>query len=82
MDRAGVEDRVYRLHYNESQKRNDTFALVRASAMHVMHAQAGACTHHIFVGDCAVVRGWRIGTALEQTAAGLQLQTLPGWMRQ
>jgi hypothetical protein len=29
MDREGVEDRVYRLHYNDSQKRTDTFSLVR-----------------------------------------------------
>jgi hypothetical protein len=29
MDREGVEDRVYRLHYNNSQKRTDTFSLVR-----------------------------------------------------
>lgn len=28
MDREGVEDRVYRLHYNSSQKRTDTFSLV------------------------------------------------------
>jgi hypothetical protein len=30
MDREGVEDRVYRLHYNNSQKRTDTFSLVGA----------------------------------------------------
>lgn len=29
MDREGVEDRVYRLHYNSSQKRTDTFSAVR-----------------------------------------------------
>lgn len=28
MDREGVEDRVYRLHYNSSQKRTDTFSIV------------------------------------------------------
>jgi hypothetical protein len=28
MDKVGLEERVFRLHYNESQKRNDTFAVV------------------------------------------------------
>lgn len=28
MDRAGMEDRVYRLHYNKGQQRTDTFAQV------------------------------------------------------
>ena len=29
IDQAGIEDRAYRLHYNESQNRTDTFARVR-----------------------------------------------------
>lgn len=43
MDREGVEDRVYRLHYNSSQRRADTCAAVSALrawlqlyAMHVL----------------------------------------------
>jgi hypothetical protein len=31
MDKEGVDDRVYRLHYNTSQKRTDTFSAVSSS---------------------------------------------------
>jgi hypothetical protein len=31
MDKEGVDDRVYRLHYNTSQKRTDTFSAVGAA---------------------------------------------------
>jgi hypothetical protein len=31
MDKEGVEDRVYRLHYNSSQKRTDTFSAVSST---------------------------------------------------
>lgn len=29
LDADGIQDRVYRLHYNEGQRRTDTFAEVR-----------------------------------------------------
>jgi len=54
----GIQDRVYRLHYNEGQNRTDTFSRVGAVA------GAAAAAAKFGVGGTALIGGAAFGTSL------------------
>lgn len=69
MDQAGLEDRVYRLHFSESQKRCDAFSLVGTLT-------GVAAAAYLFQGDSRVRPLHYLGAGGAGAAAGVLLHVL------
>jgi hypothetical protein len=54
IEQDGLEDRAYRLHYNQSQNRTDVFAQVGAARVQLLHVLAQA----IALGVSSVGQAW------------------------